>query len=114
MTIENKLNILMLAYTHYPTDARIRREAETLVAHGHCVSIIVPKEKSTKKYYQLDGVNVIEINNLKYQGKDYLKYLISYIRFTFVARLFAPSGFMENGSMFSMPTICLISLFWLD
>ena len=33
----------MIAYTGYAGDARVRREAETLVLNGYAVSFLVPK-----------------------------------------------------------------------
>lgn len=83
-----KKNILMLAYTHYSIDARIRREAETLASQPEYeVSILVPKERSSSRTYQLDGVNVIEANISKYQGKSNIKYLLSYLQFMLLSFL---------------------------
>jgi len=77
-----KKNILMLAYTRYSTDARIRREAETLACQpGYEVLVFVPKEREFYRTYQLDSVNVLEADLRKYQGKSNFKYLISYLRF---------------------------------
>jgi len=77
----------MLAYTDYSLDARIRREAETLVLHGFDVIIFVPKEGKEKHDYELGGVNVQELDIAKYQGKKNTAYLMSYVRFTLWAFL---------------------------
>jgi glycosyltransferase involved in cell wall biosynthesis len=82
-----KKHVLMLAYTLYSIDARIRREAETLVSHGYKVKIFVPREKGKPRNYELDGVEVSELSISKYQGKSNLRYLLSYIWFTIAASL---------------------------
>ena len=83
-----KKNILMLAYTSYPADARIRREAETLAFQdGYSVSILTLKEESFPRAYNLDGVNIIEVNLNKYQGKNNVRYLFSYLQFMLISFL---------------------------
>jgi hypothetical protein len=41
--------ICMVAYTYYPTDTRVRREAEALVDRGDSVEIISLGQKGKKK-----------------------------------------------------------------
>ena len=91
-----KKNVLMLAYTLYSIDARIRREAETLVSHGYSVKILVPREHEKPENYKLDGVDVRELNIAKYQGKSNISYLLSYIWFTLVASLTCNSLFLKK------------------
>ena len=77
-----KRNILMFAYTGYSFDTRVRREAETLVQNkNYIVTIYVPKENTNPRSYKKDGVNVVEYNFNKYQGKSKVKYLLSYLAF---------------------------------
>ena len=72
----------MIAYTNYSTDARVRREAETIAnSPGYDVSFLALKEDNKPKSYRLEGVNVQELNIKKYRGKNKLKYLLSYFRF---------------------------------
>jgi len=77
----------MIAYTHYPSDPRVRREAETLVStQDYDVTFIVPKIQSRSREYIMDGVNVIELNALQYRGKSQKRYILSYLNF--LARAF--------------------------
>jgi len=97
-----KKNILMLAYTRYSTDARIRREAETLAFQdGYSVSILTLKEKSFPIAYNLDGVNIIEVNLNKYQGKNNARYLFSYFQFMLIS-------FLKCNIMFFLKKIDII------
>ena len=78
----------MIAYTDYLTDARVRREAETLAAlPEYKVTFLALKEGISPKTYSVDGVQIIELNINKYRGKGNIKYLISYCRFILLAFL---------------------------
>jgi glycosyltransferase involved in cell wall biosynthesis len=75
----------MVAYTDYVFDARVRREAETLAAHGFHVRFIclATRNIAESAQYVLDGVEVRELPILKYRGKSTLAYMASYLRFLF-------------------------------
>lgn len=78
----------MIAYTNYSTDARVRREAETLAAlPDYKVFVLTLKESSSPRTYHLEGVEVRELNARKYQGKRNSQYLLSYLRFMFLVFL---------------------------
>jgi len=62
-------------------DARIRREAETLVACGFRVSCLKLRNGSTRQHHVLNGVEVRELSVPKYQGKSRAAYIRSYVRF---------------------------------
>ncbi len=82
--------VLMVAYTNYRTDARVRREAETLAANSeHAVRCLVLKEPNQKgtRTYQLEGVTVEELNISKSFGRSKVGYLISYSYFFLLAFL---------------------------
>ena len=75
----------MVAYTIYPSDARVRREAETMAAlDEYDVSVLVLKEQAAPRRYMLDGVEIIELDLCKYRGKRQSKYFLSY--FNYLAR----------------------------
>jgi glycosyltransferase involved in cell wall biosynthesis len=74
-------NICMIAYTNYATDARVRREAETLASHGFQVRCLALKTGQVPSQFRLDGVEVQELPVLKYRGKSTLAYVGSYLRF---------------------------------
>jgi glycosyltransferase involved in cell wall biosynthesis len=73
--------VCMVAYTEYPTDARIRRESETLAAHGFRVICLANRMGPAPRRYELDGVEVQELSVPKYRGKSGRAYLASYLRF---------------------------------
>lgn len=78
----------MIAYTTYSGDARIRREAETLVAAGgYRVSIIVPRERGQRRPYLLCGVRVVERGKAQYQGSSTMTYMARYAAFLLYASL---------------------------
>jgi glycosyltransferase involved in cell wall biosynthesis len=72
----------MIAYTAYSTDARVRREAETVASlPDHHVTVLALKEQSEARVYWLDGVEVKELSLAKYRGKSTLSYLSAYLKF---------------------------------
>jgi glycosyltransferase involved in cell wall biosynthesis len=73
--------VCMIAYTSYATDARVRREAETLAAHGFDVVCLTNRNGTQRGQFVLDGVKVRELGVPKYRGKSTLAYLASYLRF---------------------------------
>lgn len=81
-----KNQVCMIAYTGYAGDARVRREAETLVLNGYAVSFLVPKAGDRPRSYTLDGVEVVELNVRQYCGKSQRRYFLSY--FAFLVRSF--------------------------
>ena len=79
-------HICMIAYTTYSTDARVRREAETVASLPGClVSVVVLREGPDPRNYVVDGVEVLELNVPKYRGKSTLRYFASYLTFLMYA-----------------------------
>jgi glycosyltransferase involved in cell wall biosynthesis len=74
----------MVAYTDYAGDARVRREAETLAAHGFHVRFLAIRTGPPREFV-LEGVAVSELREPKYQGKSARAYLASYLRFLMMA-----------------------------
>ena len=75
-------NVCMIAYTNYSTDARVQREAETLVSDGNFnVHFITPYNDIEPKRYIKAGVEIIEFPCEKFTGKSLGKYLFSYLHF---------------------------------
>jgi glycosyltransferase involved in cell wall biosynthesis len=78
--------VCMVAYTVYDWDARIRREAETLAATAEYeVRVLALKTDEVVREYVLNGICVQQLNVRKYRGKNPLKYIGSYLMFTFRA-----------------------------
>lgn len=75
-------SVLMIAYTNYYYDARVRREAETLVqTEQFRVTFLTLRTGEHKKMFDLAGVRVIELNQRGYQGNSKVFYIFSYIEF---------------------------------
>lgn len=73
--------ICMLAYTNYRFDARVRREAETLAAHGYDVLCLTTRNSAERACFELNGVRIRELGVPKYRGKSTIAYLASYLHF---------------------------------
>jgi glycosyltransferase involved in cell wall biosynthesis len=71
----------MIVYTKYATDARVRREAETLASHGFRVYCLTNRDGAEARRFVLDGVEVQELDVPKYRGKSHAAYVMSYVRF---------------------------------
>jgi glycosyltransferase involved in cell wall biosynthesis len=95
-----KKHICMIAYTYYLSDARVRREAETLASMAeYDVTVLALKGMNAGPgSYSKDGVKVRELNADKYRGKSGLRYLLSYVRFTLLA-LAACAGLLTKKSV---------------
>jgi glycosyltransferase involved in cell wall biosynthesis len=83
------MNICMIGYTNYLLDTRVRREAETLAElPEYTVRILALKNSNlSPKTYSHAGVSVQELNMQKYQGRSNLQYILSYLKFMFLAFL---------------------------
>jgi glycosyltransferase involved in cell wall biosynthesis len=77
----------MVAYTNYVTDARVRREAETLVARGFHVRCLTNRHGAKATSRMIAGVEVRELAVQKYRGKSTLAYMGSYLHFLACASL---------------------------
>jgi glycosyltransferase involved in cell wall biosynthesis len=91
-------HICMVAYTEYHTDARVRREAETLTAHDFSVRCLTTRNGSGQRRFTLEGVEVEELRVPKYRGKSTRAYIASYARFL-VAASVACLRLMRRGEL---------------
>lgn len=84
MSAPRQPHVCMVAYTEYDTDARVRREAETLAANGFDVRCLcLTRDRRTP--YRLEGVHVTPLAVRKYRGKSTGAYVASYLRFLLLA-----------------------------
>lgn len=86
--VADRPHVCMIAYTFYPFDARVRREAETLASQGYrvrCLTTKTAKSKATSTV--LEGVEVRELGVPKYRGKNKLAYIASYVAFLCAASI---------------------------
>ena len=57
--------ILMVVYSYFPQDARLRREAEALIDAGYEVDIICLRLSDQSKEENICGVNTFRVNMSK-------------------------------------------------
>ncbi len=69
---------LMIAYTSYAHDARVRRHAEALAERGDEIDVLCLGGRPAAG---TRGVNVIDIPLVRYRGSSRRRYLGSYLRF---------------------------------
>ena len=79
--------ICMVAYTHYPTDSRVRREAEALIERGDTVDFICLGGEKDRKSELYNGVELIKIYINRYRGSNTVMYMTSYLQFFLIATL---------------------------
>jgi hypothetical protein len=70
--------VLLIAYSTYVCDARVKRHAEALVQRGDSVDVIC---LAPDQPVQANGVNLIAIAMPRYRGLRRSSYLRSYLRF---------------------------------
>ena len=104
----------MVAYTSYPSDPRVRREAEALASlPDKKVTVLTNKESDVPRTYILHGVEVQELNYKKYTGKSNVKYILSYLTFTLLAFLQYTKLFLQNSvdivHVHNMPNFLIFS-----
>jgi glycosyltransferase involved in cell wall biosynthesis len=73
--------ICMLAYTYYLHDARVRREAGTLVRRGYRVDCICLRARGKLKSEHVNGIRLYRLPLSKYRGSSSVMYALSYLWF---------------------------------
>ena len=77
----------------------MRREAETLASlPEYNVTVLTLKEGGAAPSYDVDGVRLIELNEKKYDGKNKVRYVLSYIKFL-VLSLFTCTKLFLSGKV---------------
>ena len=86
----------MVAYTHYPTDSRVRREAEALVDRGDTVDVIGLRKRGEERVHILNGVRQISLSVVRYRGSSAGMYLANYFLFFVSASISLVSLHLKN------------------
>jgi glycosyltransferase involved in cell wall biosynthesis len=81
----------MVAYTYYPEDVRIKKEAEALTKNGHDIDVICMRKEGEKREENLNGVCVIRLplrraregGKFRYVYQYFLFFLLSFFAITF-------------------------------
>ena len=71
----------MIAYSEYVSDARIRREAESLAQRGDQVDLICLPHQKAPKPTTLNGVRLYPLKFRRYRGSRNWRYVLSYLIF---------------------------------
>jgi glycosyltransferase involved in cell wall biosynthesis len=61
--------VLSIAFTNYPVDTRVRREAEALVARGMSVDVICPWTPSLGDRRSIEGVDIHTVGTLQLENE---------------------------------------------
>ena len=106
--------VLMIAYTDYRYDARIRREAETLSRTNEFqVAILTLMEGERPRCFEMGGVRVIEVKQKKYDGESKLRYILSYLQFFLRCAVISTRVFFKGDAdiihVHNMPDILVFS-----
>jgi glycosyltransferase involved in cell wall biosynthesis len=77
--------VAMLVHSYYEEDPRVRREAETLVRHGHPVDVFALRPQGTAPSEVIEGVTVRRLGVRRHQGAGLATYLAEYTAFAAMA-----------------------------
>ena len=81
-----RLRVCMVVHAYYEGDARVRRYAESLVAHGHTVEVLALRAPTAAAREILAGVDVQRLPLSRRRG-GVLRYLFEYLWFTVLCGL---------------------------
>jgi glycosyltransferase involved in cell wall biosynthesis len=73
-----QLAVCSVAYTHYRSDPRVRREAEALAERGDDVTVVALQREGEPSEHELGNVRVIGLPVTRYRGDGARGYLTSY------------------------------------
>lgn len=93
--------VLLIAYTHYARDGRVKRHAESLAARGDRVDVI---SLGVEQSGPANGVNVIGLPVVRYRGGSRLRYLLSYLGF--FARAAAKAVELSRIAPYQIAIVC--------
>ena len=92
----NGKRICGVAYTHYLTDPRVRRESEALAERGEMIDLFCLRKEGKPSIEQVNGVTIYRLPVSKYKGGNQLAYAVSYLLFTLVASLYITKHFLKK------------------
>ena len=78
---EKRRRIAAVAYTHYASDPRVRRESEILADAGYQVDVYALASDRSIKIHDDSNVRIVEIPLPRYRGGSSTHYLRSYAEF---------------------------------
>ena len=79
---EASAHVVMVAYTNYLTDPRVRRSAEALAESGRFhVEVLSLDWDERKRHSVVDGVEIHGVWRSRYRGSSTARYLVAYVGF---------------------------------
>ena len=78
-------HVAMVAFTHYQSDPRVRREAEALAARRDTVEVICLRGRGRSRREVVDGVSSWGAYSPRYRGPNPVLYGVQYVVFLLVA-----------------------------
>ena len=112
----DRRRIAMVAYTHYSTDPRCRREAELASAAGWEVDFYALRSGASRRLRDLAGVRLVELPVDRYRGDSSGAYILSYLHFLVrtgwaLARAHARARY-DVVHVNTMPDFMILSALW--
>jgi len=102
--------VCMVTYSHYETDNRVRRYAETLALRGDEVDVFsVSSENDHARKFVLNGVRVTRLSRKRKFGENTPVYIAHLVRFFFGPSVRFLRGRWPDPTMSSTSTTCPIS-----
>ncbi len=116
MTDKQPRRLAMVAYSHYQTDPRCRREAELCVEAGWDVDFYALRSSGNARELDCRGVRLIELAMDRYRGDSALAYIASYLQFLFLAMVALMRGHerwnYEVIHVNTMPDFMVLAAIW--
>jgi len=88
--------IAMVAYTHYQTDPRCRREATLAATHGWDVHFYALSKDGKSRVSETEGITLHELAMPRYRGGSPAAYVLSYVRFLILASIAVQGHHMKS------------------
>ncbi|MFH1144632.1 MAG: glycosyltransferase [Candidatus Eisenbacteria bacterium] len=108
--------IAMVAYTHYATDPRCRREATAAAGAGWPVHFYALGRGGRARRREIDGITLHELPLDRYRGGSAGLYLLSYLRFLILAKIALLAGHLRHRFALvhvnTMPDFVVWAAFW--
>lgn len=108
--------IAMVAYTHYATDPRCRREATAAAEDGWPVHFYALARSGRSMTRAVDGITLHELPLDRYRGRSSALYMLSYLRFLVLATFTLLGGHLRHRfaviHVNTMPDFMVLAAFW--
>ena len=96
LPVDPRGRIAMVAYTHYQTDPRCRREATLAASAGWDVHFYALSQDGTAHTSQVEGITLHELAMPRYRGGSSSAYVLSYLRFFLLASAAVQSAHLRR------------------